>query len=45
MGWTVSRAAAAVDADPEEIASVVRLFQWLLPGLIVNIAFFRAQLR
>jgi hypothetical protein len=24
---------------------VVRLFRWLLPGLVANIAFFRAQLR
>lgn len=36
--------AARKDADPEEILGVVRLFQWLLPGLIVNVAFFRAQL-
>jgi len=36
--------AARQDAEPEEILHVVRLFQWLLPGLIVNIAFFRKQL-
>ena len=37
------RAAAAKDADLEEILQVARLFQWLLPGLVVNVAFFRAQ--
>jgi len=39
------RAAARRDGALEEILDVVRLFQWLLPGLITNIAFFRAQLR
>jgi hypothetical protein len=40
------RAAARGDASPEgEVLSVVRLFQWLLPGLVANVAFFRAQLR
>ena len=38
------RAAAARDAPLEEILAVVRLFQWLLPGLAVNVACFRAQL-
>lgn len=38
------RAAAARDAPLEEIRDIARLFQWLLPGLIVNIAYFRAQL-
>jgi hypothetical protein len=38
------RAAARQDADVEEVLQVVRLFQWLLPGLVVNVAFFRAQL-
>lgn len=36
--------AAAQDASLEEITRVVRLFQWLLPGLVVNVGFFRAQL-
>jgi len=38
------RAAAARDATLEEVTAVVRLFQWLLPGLVVNVACFRAQL-
>lgn len=38
------RAAAAEDAPLEEVQRVARLFQWLLPGLVTNIAFFRAQL-
>lgn len=38
------RSAASQDAPEEEVLSVVRLFQWLLPGLVVNVAFFRAQL-
>lgn len=38
------QAAAREDADLEEVLSVVRLFQWLLPGLAVNVAFLRAQL-
>lgn len=40
----VLRAAAEKDGSFDEILSVVRLFQWLLPGLIANVAFFRAQL-
>lgn len=36
--------AAAQDASLEEITSVVRLFQWVLPGLATNVAYFRAQL-
>ena len=39
------RDAAEADASLEEILEVVRLFQWLLPGLITNVAFFRHQLR
>jgi hypothetical protein len=39
------RVAARSSAAEGEILSVVRLFQWLLPGLVANIAFFRAQLR
>lgn len=38
------REAAGKDASLGEVCDVVRLFQWLLPGLIVNVAFFRAQL-
>ncbi|MBO6521860.1 MAG: hypothetical protein JJ900_15845 [Rhodospirillales bacterium] len=38
------REAAAKDADVDEVLAVVRLFQWLLPGLITNVAYFRAQL-
>lgn len=37
-------AAAGQAGAPGEILSVVQLFQWLLPGLITNVAFFRAQL-
>lgn len=36
--------AAERDGDPAEILQVARLFQWLLPGLVTNVAFFRAQL-
>lgn len=35
---------AASSAPPGEILEVTRLFQWLLPGLCTNVAFFRAQL-
>lgn len=38
------QAAAAEDASIEEIEQVVQLFHSLLPGLVVNVAFFRAQL-
>ncbi len=37
--------AAKTDADLEEVTNVVRLFQWLLPGLTVNVAYLRHQLR
>jgi len=40
----VLRQAAEKDAPLEEIRDVCRLFQWLLPGLITNIAYLRAQL-
>lgn len=36
--------AARTDAPAAEVLEVVRLFQWLLPGLIANVAMFRAQL-
>ncbi len=38
------RAAAARDASIDEVLNVARLFQWLLPGLLTNVAFLRAQL-
>ena len=38
------RQAAAEDANLEEVTEVCRLFQWLLPGLITNVAYFRHQL-
>ena len=38
------RSAADDDGNLDEIVQVVRLFQWLLPGLVTNVAFFRAQL-
>ncbi|MFY0610593.1 MAG: hypothetical protein JXQ99_03615 [Hyphomicrobiaceae bacterium] len=37
-------AAASEDGSIEEITEVVRLFQWLLPGLVLNVAYFRQQL-
>ncbi len=40
----VLQAAADDDATVEEVREVVRLFQWLLPGLATNVAFFRAQM-
>ena len=36
--------AAGKDANPDEVRDVVRLFQWLLPSLAVNVACLRAQL-
>lgn len=36
--------AAKQDAPLEEIVAMCRLFQWLLPGLVTNIAYLRAQL-
>ncbi len=36
--------AAKQDASLDEVLDVVRLFQYLLPGLAVNVGFFRAQL-
>ena len=40
----VLRAAAMEGGSVEEVLSVVRLFQWLLPGLVTNVAFLREQL-
>jgi hypothetical protein len=39
------RVTARSSGSEGEVLSVVRLFQWLLPALVANIAFFRAQLR
>jgi len=41
---TVDELRGATGGSDEEIAEVVRLFQWLLPGLVTNIAYYRAQL-
>lgn len=38
-------AAADKDASAAEVLEVVRLFQYLLPGLVTNVAFFRHQLQ
>ena len=38
------RRAAEADASLDEVTQVCRLFQWLLPGLITNVAYFRHQL-
>ncbi|WP_420328346.1 hypothetical protein [Mameliella sp.] len=38
------REAAAADATCEEVLAVARLFQWLLPGLALNVAYLREQL-
>ena len=38
------RRAAEADASLEEVTHMCRLFQWLLPGLITNVAYFRHQL-
>ena len=35
---------AAEEAGIREVLPVVRLFQWLLPGLILNVAYLRQQL-
>ena len=39
------QAAARADTSLEEVRAMCRLFQWLLPGLVVNVAYFRHQLR
>lgn len=41
---TALRAAAERDISIEEVLAVVRLFQWLLPGLAINVAFLRTAL-
>lgn len=45
LNGAVLRSAADHDASAEEVLQVSRLFQWLLPGLVVNVAFLRAQLQ
>ena len=42
---TSARLVAAADQDigAETVLGVVRLFQWLLPGLVVNVAYMREQ--
>jgi len=39
------RRAADRDASAAEVLQVSRLFQWLLPGLVTNVAYLRAQLQ
>jgi len=39
------RAAAAMDAPLREVIEMSRLFQWLLPGLVTNVAWLHRQLR
>lgn len=41
----VLREAALADAPSGEVEEVVGLFQWLLPGLVTNVAGFQKQLR
>jgi hypothetical protein len=45
-GLTSARLVAAADEDiaAENVLDVVRLFQWLLPGLVVNVAYMREQM-
>ncbi|HEX9585855.1 MAG TPA: hypothetical protein VGB36_15255 [Gammaproteobacteria bacterium] len=38
------RAAVQRGAELDQVLAVCRLFQWLLPGLVTNVAFFRQQL-
>ena len=40
----VLRQAAEQEGSFDEVHRTVQLFQWLLPGLIINVAYFRAQL-
>ena len=42
---TTIREAAADDATLNEVLQMSRLFQWLLPGLVTNVAYLRHQLR
>ncbi len=45
LGPAALRAAAERDAPLAEVLEMCRLFQWLLPGLVTNVAFFRHQLK
>lgn len=45
LSATALKRAAEADAPLAELLEVARLFQYLLPGLIVNVAMFRQQLR
>ena len=38
------REAADNDATAKDVLQMCRLFQWLLPGLVTNVAFFRRQI-
>lgn len=40
----ILRDAARQEGSFDEVHRTVQLFQWLLPGLIINVAYFRAQL-
>ena len=40
----IQRSLGTADASLEEVVQVCRLFQWLIPGLITNVAYFRHQL-
>ncbi len=44
LSATALRQAAEADAPIDEVMEVCRLFQWLLPGLMTNVAYFRHQL-
>ena len=41
---TLRAAAARDDGGVDAVLDVCRLFQWLLPGLVTNVAYFRKQL-
>ncbi|KAA3651026.1 MAG: hypothetical protein DWQ11_14960 [Proteobacteria bacterium] len=45
LSATALRQAAEADAPIDEVMRVCQLFQWLLPGLMVNVACFRQQLQ
>ncbi|MFN0316027.1 MAG: halocarboxylic acid dehydrogenase DehI family protein, partial [Burkholderiales bacterium] len=45
LSGTALRTAAGRDASVAEVLQVSRLFQWLLPGLVTNVAYLRAQLK
>ncbi len=38
-------AAASRNNDPEEFPEIVRLFQWLSPELVINVAYFRLRIQ